>query len=130
MGTLWTHNQSWPTEQKGPADLPSSTGSTPEAQLMGIRPMRWNSTVNDPSLEGDGPSLGKGVGKGGIKAPSPHVQASTSPPPIALHDPILLMSDCTTAWKILVDSPDLWNVGAGHGNVMSPHMLRRNFSLR
>ena len=112
--------------------FPGARG-TPKAQLKGIRPMMWNGGMDNPSW-GDRPGLGEGVGWGGIKAAPPHAKAGASPPPLALHNSVLLISNSTTPWKIFIYSPDLRNLGAGHGDAKPPHWLRRNrvskFSLR
>ena len=96
--------------------------------------MKWNGKGNDPSQErGQTQSRGS-VGWGGVKTPPSHTQASTSPSPLVLHDPILLMSASTIPWKISIYSPDPGNLGTGLGDAMLPHMLSRNqgskFSLR
>ena len=90
--------------------------------MKGIGPVRWNGRMDN----GDGPILEEGVGQCGIKAPPPHAQAGASPPPLGLHDLVLLMSSTTTPWKIFIYGPDLRNLGVGHGDTMSPHRLRRN----
>ena len=71
--------------------------------------MKWNGRMDNPGQEGDGPILGEGVGQGGFKAPPPHTQAGTSPPPLALHDPILLISGSNTPHKIFAYGSDLGN---------------------
>ena len=104
-----------------------------EVWVKRIGPMKLNSRMDDPG-QGDGPILWEGEDWGGTKAPPLHVQAGASPPPLALIDPILLMSSSTVPWKFLVYSHDIGNLGVGHGNVTPPHRLRRNrgnkFSLR
>ena len=76
--------------------------------------------------EGDRPVLGEGTGQGGIKAPPPHTQASTSPPPLALHNPILLTNSFTVPWKILSYTPGIRNLRAGQGDAMPPSRWRKN----
>ena len=96
------------------------TRDTPKAQLKGIGPVKWNGRMDDPGQEGDGPILGEGVGQGGIKAPPLHAQAGIRPPPLALHNPILLMNCSTAPWRIFIYGLDLGNLGAGHSNMMPP----------
>ena len=76
------------------SSLPEA-GGTPEVQLRRSRLLRWNGRMDNPIQVGEEPILGGGVGSGGIKASPPHDQASTSPPPLAFHDPILLISRST-----------------------------------
>ena len=102
----------------------------PEVPLKGIRPMRWNGRMDNPRWGGDRTCLGEGVGWGGIKAPPLHAQASTSPPPLAFHDPILLMSSSSTPWKIFSYNPGLRNLRAWHGIVMPPCRLRKNWGSK
>ena len=57
--------------------------------------MKWNSRTDDTGQEGDGPILGEGFSQGDIKATHPHAQAGASPPSLALHSPMPLISGFT-----------------------------------
>ena len=130
MGALKTHGLSWPTEWKGASWVGArcqrcSQGPVEEDQAHEVEQQnrwsrsrrRWTHSRGRSGLRWhQSPSLKH---PGWCQSPSP-----------ALHDPILLMSSSTDPQKFFIYGSDLMNLGAGHGNVMPPHMLRRNWGSK
>ena len=66
------------------------------------------------------------MGQEGVRVPPLHAPVGTIHPPLALHDLILLMNDSATPWNMSACKQGPTNLGAGHGETMPPHWLRRN----
>ena len=135
MKELWWKLSKWMTRgglwsERGSAELPSrcqrySQGLVEEEQALEVEQQNGQSKLGRRK-----PILGEGMGWGGIRAPPLHIQTSTSPPPLALHNPILLMIISTAPWRSLNYNPSLRNPRAGHGDVMPPCRQRKNWGSK
>ena len=109
--------------------IPSHGPVHPQLDLEG---WRWPSDLKKtPLCENQGwegiPILGEGIGHGGIRPPLLIAQASASHPPLAPHDPLLPPSGSAAPWKTSTCDQDPMNPGAGCGQMMPLHQLRRNW---
>ena len=120
--------QASPQDKRGPAKLLSrsqrhSQGLEEENQALERKQDRWSWLGERRTC----PRRRSGFRR--QQSPSLHAQACTSPPPLALHNPIL-MSGSTTPWKASSCSTSLGTWRTRCGDDMPLHRKKRNQGSR